>query len=286
MTIPRPPAAPRKLRLGHSPDADDAFMFYALLSGKVSCEGFVFEQVLEGIEALNRMALRREIDVTAASVHACALMGDDYRILDAGASVGDGYGPIVVSREPMTLDQVGSTMVAIPGILTSAYLAMRLAAGPFEFKVVPFDAVFEEVKEGRAGAGLVIHEGQLTYQNQKLHNVVDLGVWWQEQTGLPLPLGGNAIRRDLGEPLTRTVAEVLEAPIAWALAHREEALGHALAFGRGLDRAKGHRFVGMYVNEATLDYGERGRRGVELFYRRAHEAGLIPGVPRPEFIRG
>ncbi len=283
--MPTPSTAPttRTLTLGHSPDPDDAFMFHGLLSGKVPCEGFRFEQVLEGIDSLNRKAIAGEIDFTAASVHACGIMGDRYRILDSGAAMGDGYGPVLVSKEPMTLKSLSETQVAIPGILTTAYLALRLAAGPFKFKVVPFDQVLADVEAGHSGAALVIHEGQLTWEARGFRKVVDLGEWWKERTGLPLPLGVNIVRAALGPEAIRSIGRALRASIEYAFEHRDEALGRAVEFGRGIDRAATDRFVGMYVNDWTLSMGEPGRQAIEMLIREGREKGLIPDKPGPLF---
>ncbi|MBI3449318.1 MAG: ABC transporter substrate-binding protein [Acidobacteria bacterium] len=273
----------QKLLLGHSPDPDDAFMFYPLLSGKIPCEGFEFEQVLEGIETLNRRALKREIEVTAASVHACALLGKSYKILDCGASVGDGYGPIVVSRTPMTVKELVNVEVLVPGILTTAFLALRLAAGRFRPKVAPFDQIPGEVLAGKAEAGLLIHEGQLTYAAMGLHKVADLGVWWQEKTGLPLPLGVNVARADLGDATIKKIHEALKKSIEWALGHRAEALAHAGGFGRGIDADTTDRFVSMYVNEWTISLGKRGRLAIERLIGDGRDAGVIPDGDGPVF---
>jgi 1,4-dihydroxy-6-naphthoate synthase len=269
--------------LGHSPDPDDAFMFYPLLTGKIPCDGIAFTQVLEGIETLNRRALKRELEVTAASVHACALMGSSYRILDCGASVGDGYGPIVVSREPMTMSDLAGIEIVIPGILTTAYLALRLAAGRFRPKVMPFDQIPAEVLSGKAEAGLLIHEGQLTYAGMGLHKVIDLGAWWLEKTGLPLPLGVNVIRADLGEATIRKVQTALKQSIEWAMAHRPEALAAASEYGRGIDAATTDRFVSMYVNEWTLSLGPKGRAAIGRLIGEGREAGVVPEGDGPEF---
>jgi 1,4-dihydroxy-6-naphthoate synthase len=275
--------AVRVLRLGHSPDPDDAFMFYPLLAGKVPCEGIVFDQVLEGIEVLNHLALTGEIDVTAASVHASALMGDAYRILDCGASVGDGYGPIVVSREPLTLADLRRVEVLVPGVLTTAYLALRLAAGRFQNRVAPFDRILPEVAEGRAEAGLLIHEGQLTYGGMGLHRVVDLGAWWKERTGLPLPLGVNVARSSLGAGVIRKVGEALGRSLDWALDHREEAMARAAEFGRGLDLPTTDRFVAMYVNGWTRSLGEAGREAIRRLVQEGRDQGVIPEGTGPAF---
>jgi len=276
-------SATRTFQLGHSPDPDDAFMFYPLLNGKVPCEGMKFTQILEGIESLNRRALKRELEVTAASVHACALMGSTYKILDCGASVGDGYGPIVVSRTPLALEDLHEHEVLIPGILTTAYLALRLAAGRFRPKVTPFDQIPGEVLAGRAQAGLLIHEGQLTYAGMGLHKVVDLGAWWKEKRGLPLPLGVNVVRADLGEKTIGEIQAALKRSIEWAMAHRPEALGVAAEYGRGIDAATTDRFVSMYVNEWTLSLGAKGRDAIGSLIREGREAGVIPEGEGPEF---
>jgi 1,4-dihydroxy-6-naphthoate synthase len=277
---------PTTIRIAHSPDADDAFMHYAVVSGKVPTAGLRFEEVLADIETLNQRARDGTYEVTAVSLHAFAYLDDRYALLASGASLGDGYGPILIARRPMTRDEIASITVATPGPLTSARLALQLWQPGVRCLDMPFDAIMPAVGRGEVEAGLLIHEGQLTYADEGFTNVADLGEWWTAETGTPLPLGGNAIRRDLGPELMRQVASVLEASICWALDHRDEALSHALAFGRGLDRGKGDRFVGMYVNEATLDYGERGRRGLELYYGRAHDAGLIPHAPRLDFVSG
>ncbi|MFI5165740.1 MAG: menaquinone biosynthesis family protein [Thermoanaerobaculales bacterium] len=274
------------IRIAHSPDADDAFMHFAVVSGKVPTGELRFEEILADIETLNQQARQGAYEVTAVSLHAFAYLDEGYALLNSGASLGDGYGPVLVARRAMTREQVGAVQVATPGRLTSARLALQMWQPEARCIDMSFDAIMDAVRRGEAEAGLLIHEGQLTYADEGLIKVADLGEWWTGETGTPLPLGGNAIRRDLGPDLMRRVAAVLEASIRWALEHREAALQHALAFGRGLDRAKGDRFVGMYVNEVTLDYGERGRRGVELFYSRAHRAGLIPHVPRLDFVRG
>jgi 1,4-dihydroxy-6-naphthoate synthase len=273
----------RTIHLGHSPDPDDAFMFYPLLTGKIPCEGIVFEQVLDGIETLNRRALKGDLEVTAASVHACALLGSTYRILDCGASVGDGYGPIVVSREPRTLGDLAGTEILVPGILTTAFLALRLAAGRFRMKAAPFDQIPAEVLSGKAAAGLLIHEGQLTYAGMGLHKVVDLGAWWKERTGLPLPLGVNVVRADLGKAMIERIADALRRSIEWALAHRSEALASASEYGRGIDAATTDRFVSMYVNDWTLSLGAKGREAIARLLREGREAGVIPEGAGPEF---
>jgi 1,4-dihydroxy-6-naphthoate synthase len=273
------------IRIAHSPDADDAFMHYAVVKRKVTAEGLRFVETLADIETLNQKAREGVYEVTAISLHAYAYLDERYALLNSGASLGDGYGPIVIARRPLTREGLAGAAVATPGKLTSARLAFQLWQPEAVPTDMPFDAVMDAVRRGDADAGVIIHEGQLTFAEEGFTRVADLGVWWTEETGTPLPLGGNAIRRDLGPELMQRVAGVLEGSIRYALEHREEALAHALSYGRGLDHAKGDRFVGMYVNEATLDYGERGRKGVELFMARAHAAGLLPRVPALEFIR-
>ena len=275
-----------RIRIAHSPDADDAFMHYAVVHGHVDNRGLAFEEVMADIETLNQAARSGTYEVTAVSLHAYAYLADRYALLNSGASLGDGYGPVVIARVPWTRDALAGATVATPGALTSARLAFQLWQPEAHCTDVPFDAVMGVVSRGEAEAGVIIHEGQLTYRDDGFVKAIDLGEWWTAETGTPLPLGGNAIRRDLGGPVMRTVAAVLEDSIRWALEHREIALKHALSFGRGLDHGRGDRFVGMYVNASTLDYGERGRRGLELFYRRGLAAGLIPSVPRPDFVSG
>jgi 1,4-dihydroxy-6-naphthoate synthase len=276
-----------KLKLGHSPDPDDAFMFWALAKDLVDCEGLEFEHVLEDIETLNRRAARGELEITALSVHAYAFLHDRYLLLPHGASMGDGYGPLFVARRPMTIGALRAARIAVPGLRTSAYLAARLALGEFEAAVVPFDRIMDAVRAGEVDAGLLIHEGQLTYKDAGLHEVLNLGVWWREQTdGLPLPLGVNAIRRDLPGDVVRRATRVLERSIRHGLEHRAPAVQHALQWGRGLETALADRFIGMYVNELTLDLGHRGRAGIDEFLRRGHAAGLVPGPLALEFAAG
>src|SRR4051812_10604837 len=268
--------SPTRITVAHSPDSDDAFMFYGLASGKVDTGGIVVEQVLSDIETLNRAAFDGKYEVTAVSFHAYAHLGDKYALLPHGASMGDKYGPIVVSRADGPAKVKGST-IAIPGTLTTAYLTLRIYEPDFEYVVVPFDEIGQAVLDGRAEAGLLIHEGQLTYQDEGLKKIVDLGEWWSERTGgLPLPLGGNIIRRDLGPQMIAKVSKLLHDSIAYALSHREDAVDYAQQFGRGLDKDKTDTFVGMYVNALTLGYGERGRHAVERLMTEAFEKGLIP----------
>ena len=272
-----------KITVAHSPDSDDAFMFYGLASGSVDTGGIVVDQVLADIETLNRAAFDGKYEVTAVSFHAYAHLVDKYALLPHGASMGDRYGPIVVARDGSRM-QVKGSRIAIPGTLTTAYLALRIYEPAFEFVVVPFDKIQQAVLNGEADAGLLIHEGQLTYEEEGLRKIVDLGEWWAERTdGLPLPLGGNIIRRDLGPVMIAKVSKMLHDSIAYALSNRPAAVEYALQFGRGLDRARTDRFVGMYVNDLTLSYGERGRLGVERLMADAFDRGLIPQRVAVEF---
>jgi 1,4-dihydroxy-6-naphthoate synthase len=279
--------AERLIRLGHSPDPDDAFMFYALAEELIPTDGFRFEHVLRDIQTLNEWAREGRLEVTALSVHAYAHLSDRYRLLPHGASMGDRYGPIVVARTALDRGELPRLRVAVPGLLTSAFLQLQLAVGRIADPVlVPFDRMLDVVAGGEVDAGLVIHEGQLTYRAQGLEPVIDLGEWWHELTGgLPLPLGANAVRRDLdeGDTLPR-LSRLLRASIAYGLEHRPGALAHAERFGRGLDRGLADRFVGMYVNERTLDYGEDGRAAVAELLRRGHEAGLLERAPAVDFV--
>jgi 1,4-dihydroxy-6-naphthoate synthase len=265
-----------KITVAHSPDSDDAFMFFGLASGGVETHGIEVEHLLADIETLNRAAFDGRYEVTAVSFHAYAHLTDKYLLLSHGASMGDRYGPVVVTRAdgPRSLEDI---KVAVPGLLTTAYLALKLYAPAVEVEVMPFDRIQAAVHDGSAAAGLLIHEGQLTYEGEGLRKLVDLGEWWAEKTGgLPLPLGGNVIRRDLGTENVSKISRMLHDSIAYALAHRDEALDYAMKYGRGLDRAKADRFVGMYVNELTLEYGDRGRRAVQRLMDEAYEKGLIP----------
>ena len=275
-----------RVRFGHSPDPDDAFMFYGIAAGKVDTSGYVIEQVLEDIETLNRRALQGELEVTALSIHAYAYLSDLYVLMPCGASMGDGYGPLVVSREIISPEALASKTIAVPGLLTSAFLALRLYVGrDFARKVLRFDRILEAVAAGEADAGLIIHEGQLTYRRSGLEEVLDLGRWWAERTaGLPLPLGGNAIRKDLGPEVIGDVTRILRDSIDYGLAHRGEALAYARDFGRGLDNELTDRFVGMYVNDLTRDHGARGREAIGRFLALGAEAGLVPRVSSLEFV--
>jgi 1,4-dihydroxy-6-naphthoate synthase len=273
-----------RIRLGHSPDPDDAFMFWGLASGEVDPRGFEFEHVLEGIQTLNEWALEGRLEVTAISLHAYPLVQERYVLLPHGASMGSGYGPIVVAREPLSDDDLRQIEIAVPGRLTTAFLALRLYLGDFPYREVAFDRILDEVRDGRADAGLLIHEGQLTYEAEGLTKIVDLGEWWQAETGLPLPLGVNVARRDLGPAVLRELSAVLADSIRAGLENRERALEYALQFGRGLDDALADRFVGMYVNELTQDYGEEGRRAVRELLRRGEEIGAFRDPVRVEFV--
>jgi 1,4-dihydroxy-6-naphthoate synthase len=272
-----------KITVAHSPDSDDAFMHYGLASGKVPAEGIEFAHLLADIETLNRAAFEGKYEVSAVSFNAYAHLTDKYLLLPHGSSMGDDYGPIVVAREQGPTSTKGIT-IAVPGMLTTAFLALRLYDPDVSFVVLPFDRIQDAVRAGEVEAGLLIHEGQLTYQDEGLRKILDLGQWWAQRTrGLPLPLGGNVIRRDLGPAVIATVSRLLHQSIAYALTHRQEALDYALQFGRGLDRAKADRFVGMYVNELTLDYGERGRAAVQRLMDEAWEKRLIPRPVEVEF---
>lgn len=279
-----PKDAPRTIRVAHSPDSDDAFMFYALATDKVDTEGLKYVHELQDIESLNQRALRGELEVTAVSIHAYHGISDRYALLPSGASMGDKYGPRLVAREPMTKAQVKGKRVAVPGLKTSAYLALRLYEPDFEAVVIPFDEIEQAVVDKKADIGLLIHEGQLTYPEMGLHLIADLGEWWFGETGLPLPLGGNVIRKDFGPEMMKKISRHLHASIAYALNHREAALDHAMQYARGLDRSKADTFVGMYVNDWTLDYGPRGREAIRLFLERGVAAGIIPGPVRVEFV--
>jgi 1,4-dihydroxy-6-naphthoate synthase len=278
------------IRVGHSPDPDDAFMFYALARDRIDTEGYRFEHELVDIETLNRRAFSGDLELTAISVHAYAHLAHRYVLCSCGASMGDRYGPMVVARSKKRLDDLAGRTIAVPGTLTTAYLALRMClGGEFPYVVVPFDEVLDVVAAGQyrgesVDAGLVIHEGQLTYGGQGLKLLVDLGRWWFDRTGLPLPLGANAVRRDLGPKVIGDVNRLLRESIAYGLAHREEALGYALQFGRDLDRGKADQFVGMYVNAWTLDFGARGRSAVRGLLAQGHAAGVIPELVEPEFV--
>jgi len=271
------------IHLAHSPDSDDAFMFYALAEGKVDAEDVEYVHELQDIETLNQRAMRGELEVTAVSIHAYAYISDRYALLPHGASMGDRYGPKLVARSPMSRSDVRGKRIAVPGPLTSAYLALRLYEPDFEPVFTPFDQIDDAVLKGEVDAGLLIHEGQLTYGSQGLHLIADMGEWWFDETGLPLPLGGNVIRKDLGDELTRKVSRHLRASIAYGLDHRDKALDHAMRYARGLERSDADTFVGMYVNEWTLDYGVRGREAIRQFLDRGVVSGIIPKPVVVEF---
>lgn len=277
----------RTIRVGHSPDSDDAFMFYALAHEKLDTGDLHFVHQLEDIETLNRRALEGELEVSAVSIHAYAHLADKYALLASGSSMGDRYGPKLIAREPMTLDQLrGRTpTIAVPGTLTTAYLTLQICLGKdVPVEVVPFDQIIPAVLEKKVDVGLIIHEGQLYYPDQGLHQIADLGEWWYAETGLPLPLGGNVVRRDLGQETVERVARLLKQSIQYALDHRQEALDYALTYARGLDPNLADRFVGMYVNEWTVDYGERGREAVRTLLKRAEDLGLVPGPVDVQFV--
>jgi 5,8-dihydroxy-2-naphthoate synthase len=279
------PADKRVINVGHSPDPDDAFMFYALAHNKLDTGNLEFRHQLQDIETLNRRCLRGELEVSAVSIHAYAHLLDKYALLPCGCSMGDKYGPMVVARAPMTIDQLRSKRIAVPGTLTTAFLTLRLLLGQeFDYEVVPFDQIISAVAKGRFEAGLIIHEGQLTFQNQRLKLVVDLGVWWQEKTGLPLPLGGNVVRRDLGPDLISRISQLLKQSIRYSLDHREDALNYALQYARDMDRATADKFVGMYVNDWTIDYGQKGREAVRRLLAEAAEVGAISYPIQVEFV--
>ena len=272
------------IHLAHSPDSDDAFMFYALADGQIDTEGISYVHELQDIETLNGRALRGELDVTAVSIHAYAYLSDRYALLPHGASMGDGYGPMLVTKRPMTREQVAGKRVAVPGLMTSAYLALKLYQPNFVPVVTPFDKIDEAVQHGDVDAGLLIHEGQLTYKDDGLHLVADMGAWWKERTGLPLPLGGNVIRKDMPRDIQRKVSRHLRDSIAFGLQHRKNALDHAMRFARGLDRSKADEFVGMYVNDWTLDYGDQGRKAIRLFLDEGVKSGVITRPVTVEFV--
>ncbi len=273
------------IRVGHSPDPDDAFMFYALAHDKLDTGGLRFEHQLQDIETLNRRALKGELEVTAISLHAYAHLLDKYALLPSGCSMGDKYGPMVVAKKPLTIEQLAKSKIAVPGTLTTAFLTLRLLLpGGFEYEVIPFDQILDAVAAGKFDAGLIIHEGQLTFQNQGLQLIVDMGVWWYEKTGLPLPLGGNVVRRDLGQKTMHDISRLLKESIQYSLDHRDAALEYALQYARDMDKSLADRFVGMYVNDWTLDYGPRGREAVRRLLTEAHKAGVIPSAVNVEFV--
>ena len=276
--------AEQEIRIAHSPDSDDAFMFYALATEKIDPGKFIFTHHLEDIETLNQAASEGTYEVTAVSIHAYAYLHEQYALLNSGASMGEGYGPILVSKIRFPLEELPERTVAIPGEQTSAFLALKLMQPDFQHLVTSFDEIIPMVQRSEVDAGVVIHEGQLTYRDDGLFKVLDLGEWWKETTGLPLPLGGNVIRRDLGMSEIHEISELIQESIRYAFSHMEEALAYALQFGRGLDAQLGERFVNMYVNERTLDYGDDGREAVQLFLDRGHEVGMIPHRVKVDFV--
>jgi 5,8-dihydroxy-2-naphthoate synthase len=285
------PATKQLIRVGHSPDPDDAFMFYALAKNRIDTGDYEFTHELVDIETLNRRAFQAELELTAVSLHAYAHLHDKYILCTCGASMGDGYGPMVVAKGPTAIGSLKSQTIAVPGKLTSAYLALRLCMGAdFDSVEVPFDEIIPAVvaakyQDQKIDAGLIIHEGQLTYGEQNLQLVVDLGRWWQDRTGLPLPLGANAVRKNLGMETIQEIQRLLKASIEYGLNHREPALAYALQYGRDLDAKQADRFVGMYVNDWTLDFGPRGRQAVAEFLAQGHAAGVLPELVTPEFVK-
>jgi 1,4-dihydroxy-6-naphthoate synthase len=277
---------PQTITLAHSPDSDDAFMFYGLATHKIDTGDLHFEHLLKDIQTLNEEAMRGTYDVTAISFHAYAYIADKYALLPHGASIGDNYGPLVVSREPATPADIPNLKIAIPGKLTSAFLALRIFNCDFKYEVVPFDRIIEAVQNGTCDAGLLIHEGQLFYQSKGLYKVLDLGEWWYEKHGLPLPMGGNVIRRDLGAGRIKEVSRLLRESINYSLTHREDALQYALQFARDMEPELADRFVGMWVNELTLDYTERGRKAVRRLLAQGVEKGIIPHQVAVDFVEG
>jgi len=280
--------------LGHSPDPDDAFMFYALAENKIDAHGYKFQHILQDIQTLNERATRGELHITAISIHAYAYVLDKYALLPSGASMGDGYGPMLIAKsrgdlpenasEDQIRDWVRGKVIAVPGEMTSAFLALRLFVNGIKTVVVPFDEIFDYVSEGKADVGLIIHEGQLTYARDGFIKIRDLGEWWKETTGLPLPLGGNVVRKDLAPALRKELSDILEASIRYGLEHRKEGVAHALPLARGMDSSMADEFIGMYVNDYTLDYGETGRQAIRTFLSAASEAGLIPAPVELEFV--
>ncbi len=277
--------------LGHSPDPDDAFMFYAMAENKIDLRGYRFEHRLEDIQTLNERATRGELHISAISIHAYAYVADKYALLPCGASMGDGYGPMVVTVEhptftsdPERREWLHGKRIAVPGKMTSAYLALQLFLGEFEHVVVPFDQIFEAVKTGRADCGLIIHEGQLTYAQSGFTKVVDLGEWWKRETGLPLPLGGNVLRKDIPEPVRRDLLQIMRESIDYGLAHREQAVAHSMPYARDMDAPLASKFIGMYVNDYTRDYGDAGREAIRRFLGTAKTRGYLTRAVTPEFV--
>jgi 5,8-dihydroxy-2-naphthoate synthase len=287
--------SPEVFTLGHSPDPDDAFMFYAMAKNKIDLRGYRFEHRLEDIQTLNERALRGELHISAISIHAYAYVAENYALLPCGASMGDGYGPLVVRKRgapdvkrPTPKEErefLRNCVLAVPGRMTSAYLALQLYLGDFEHVVVPFDQIFEAIRTGRADAGLIIHEGQLTYELSGFRKVVDLGEWWKRRTGLPLPLGGNILRKDIAQPVRSDLLQIMRESIDYGLAHRAEAVDYSMAYARDLNTELAGKFIGMYVNNYTRDYGDTGREAIRRFLTEAKNAGYIGHSIEPEFVR-
>ena len=286
--------APEVFTLGHSPDPDDAFMFYAIAKNKIDLRGYRFEHRLEEIQTLNERAIRGELHISAISIHAYAYVADEYALLPCGASMGDGYGPLVIRKTRNPKSEIRNSendvdltkcLIAVPGKMTSAFLALRLYLGDFKDIVVPFDQIFDVVASGRAGAGLIIHEGQLTYAKAGFEKIVDLGEWWKRETGLPLPLGGNVIRKDIPANVRHDLLEIMRESIDYGLAHREEAVAHSMFYARDMNEQLASKFIGMYVNDFTRDYGESGREAIRRFLGDAHRAGYIPNACEIEFAQ-
>jgi 1,4-dihydroxy-6-naphthoate synthase len=275
---------PREITIGHSPDPDDAFMFYALTHGKLDTDGLTIKHHVADIESLNHKAVEGELEVTALSVHAYGYVMDKYALLPCGGSFGDGVGPIVVAKKKMDVGELADDRIAVPGTMTSAYLLLKLLLINFKFEVVPFDKIMDVVLSGEVDAGLLIHEGQITYEKLGLHKIVDLGRWWQEDIGLPVPLGVNAVRKDLGKQLMRKISGLMTQSIEYAQAHREEAVAYAMQYGRGMDASTTDRFVGMYVNEWTRDMGPKGREAIARLLTRGYHAALLPRPVHLEFV--
>ncbi len=272
------------IRIAHSPDSDDAFMFYALANNKIDTGGFEFTHILKDIETLNQAAFNKTYEVSAISLHAFPQVANDYALLPSGASMGDNYGPMVIAREKFSPSILKEKTIAVPGLHTTALLALKIFEPKINFMVVPFDQIMEHIEKGIVDLGLIIHEGQLTYQQKGFHLILDLGVWWREKFNLPLPLGGNVIRKDLGEAKMKKIAKLIYDGIKFSLEHREAALDYALSFARGMDRATADQFVGMYVNDLTLDYGERGRQAVLKLFEEAVKTGALTEMPNVEFL--
>jgi len=274
-----------RLRIAHTPDSDDAFMFYAMVEGKVSVPGIEPEFIVEDIERLNRRCLSEEYDVTAISFHAYAYLSEKYDLLTSGSSMGDGYGPIILARERLSVDELKNKVIAIPGRLTSANLAARILLGDFKYRVIRFDRILDKLLTGGIDAGIIIHEGQITYRKYGLFPVIDLGQWWKTHTGLPIPLGGNAVRRSLPQEIKRKVSRLMRRSIEYAFLHRDKALDHAMMFARGMQKTQCNRFVSMYVNEYTRSLGRTGKRAIVEFLRMGYDHGALPRLVRPVFIQ-